>query len=160
MDGYAPFETERRLHLALAVRDLGAAAAFYERLLGAAPTKVRAGYAKFEPADPSVNLALNEVADASAPPLPQHFGIQVRSTEAVEETSARLAEAGVTLQKEEATACCYSVQTKVWATDPDGHRWEVFVVLDPDSPERKSITSECCSDEPTGCCDSAEGCCA
>jgi len=28
------------------------------------------------------------------------------------------------------TDCCYALQDKTWVEDPDGNRWEVFVVLE------------------------------
>ena len=55
------FPGNRRLHVALTVSDLERSKRFYEVLLGVAPSKERPRYAKFEPADPSVNITLNEV---------------------------------------------------------------------------------------------------
>ena len=37
--------------------------------------------------------------------------------------------------------CCYAVQNKVWATDPDGNKWEVYVVLDNDAAQHHSTQS-------------------
>ena len=48
---------------------------------------------------------------------------------------------------EEATACCYAVQDKVWAVDPDGHKWEVFVVLEADAKDELFAEAGCCSPE-------------
>ena len=47
--------------------------------------------------------------------------------------------------------CCYAVQNKVWATDPDGNKWEVYVVLDNDAARHHSSQSACCSD--ARCCE-------
>lgn len=143
----SPFSTERRVHLGLAVRELEPAIRFYELLFGQPPSKTRPGYAKFEPADPSVNLSLNEVPDGPTGPRSpaEHFGVQVRSSESVRAAAERFEAAGLTPEIEEGSACCYAVQDKVWVTDPDGHRWEVFVVLDADSPERKPRQSNCCT---------------
>jgi len=154
------FATDRRLHLGLAITDLEASIRFYETLLGEPPIKVREGYAKFEPADPSVNLSLNVVSKAATPHPHGHYGIQVKTAEAVKAASERLGAAGLKTEIEEATSCCYAVQDKVWVTDPDGHQWEVFVVLDPESPHRspRTVNSECC-DEEVGCCDEPTGCC-
>jgi len=154
------FLTDRRLHLGLAITELDASIRFYETLFGEPPIKVREGYAKFEPADPSVNLSLNVVERAAKPHPTGHFGIQVKTADEVKVATERLAAAGLATDVEEATACCYAVQDKVWVTDPDGHRWEVFVVLDPDSPHRSPRTakSDCCDEEP-GCCDEPAGCC-
>lgn len=56
------FDTNSRIHIAFAVKNLDQSIAFYRILLGREPTKTRPCYAKFEVADPPVNLALNEVA--------------------------------------------------------------------------------------------------
>lgn len=83
-----------------------------------------------------------------------HFGIQVKSSAVVEHIGERLRSAGVNIkQKEEEVACCYSVQTKVWAVDPDGYHWEIFVSLG-NAPEA-ACTSDCnciCFDPKTGGC--------
>lgn len=57
----AQFETNSRIHLALAVKSVERSIAFYTSLFGRSPTKVRPGYARFEVAEPSANLSLNEV---------------------------------------------------------------------------------------------------
>lgn len=137
------FAGAMRLHVALEVSDLERSIAFYQTLLGVAPTKVRTGYAKFEPAEPSVNLSLNQGASRPVSGA-AHFGVQVQSTSAVEAIQKRLALAGHATRTEEATACCYAVQDKVWATDPDGNPWEVFVVTEAESPHRVEPSGECC----------------
>ena len=127
---------------------------FYETLLGVPPTKQRPGYVKFEPDDPSVNLTLNEVGNSTTGGQPAtHYGIQVKSTQAVQDAIQRLSAAGLRTDSEENTACCYAVQDKVWLTDPDGNKWEVFVVLEADVDQRKDETSSCCAgDTDAGCC--------
>ncbi len=49
-----------KLHVALNVNSLEESLAFYRALWGVEPVKVRRGYAKFDLAEPSVNLTLNE----------------------------------------------------------------------------------------------------
>lgn len=133
------FPTDRRIHLGLAVRDLERSAAFYQALLGREPTKRRPHYAKFEVGEPPVNLSLNEVTGTTAPSHPvSHYGIQVKSTAAVQETQQRLTRAGVATRVEEQVTCCYAVQNKIWARDPDGNPWEVYVVLDDDGAHHHS----------------------
>src|SRR5687768_991480 len=142
------FETESRIHIGLAVRDMGRSVAFYRTLFGQGPTKTRPRYAKFEVAEPPVNLALNEVGGATGPNNPvAHFGIQVKSTEAVGAIADRLRAAGQEIAVEENVTCCYAVQNKVWATDPDGNKWEAYVVLDNDGAQHQS-PSACCPGMP------------
>jgi catechol 2,3-dioxygenase-like lactoylglutathione lyase family enzyme len=150
-DSAVQFETNTRVHFGLAVRNLGDAVEFYRVLLGQEPTKLRTDYAKFEVADPPLNLALNKVGGPTGPNNPvAHFGIQVKSTAAVSAMAQRLENAGITATKEENVTCCYAVQDKIWASDPDGNKWEVFVVLDNDAAGHSSTGDECCAD--VSCC--------
>ena len=137
-----------RLHVALTVTDLQASKRFYELLLGEPPSKERPRYARFEPADPSVNLSLNEVDDeVSVEGGSAHFGVQVKSVAAVQAALERFKAAGIETITEEATTCCYAVQDKVWAVDPDGHKWEVFVVLEADAKDELYSDAGCCGPE-------------
>lgn len=150
-DSAVEFPGRSRLHVALNVSDLEASKRFYELLLGEAPTKERPHYAKFEPHDPSVNLTLNEVTDQVRPEGgAAHFGVQVKSIADVQAGIERFQQAGYGTLTEEATTCCYAVQDKVWATDPDGHKWEVFVVTQSDTADAQYAAS--------GCCDPSDGC--
>lgn len=142
------FPGQSRLHVGLAASDLERSEAFYTLLLGDEPSKRRPGYVKYEPEDPSVNLTLNEAAKSTERQGgPTHFGVQVKTTDAVLAAIERFKAAGIKVDVEESTTCCYAVQDKMWATDPDGNRWEVFVVLEADSPTRNGDDSTCCPDE-------------
>lgn len=153
------FATDSRIHMGLAVKNLERSLAFYRILFGEGPTKTRPGYAKFEVAEPPVNLALNAVTGETGPRHPvTHFGIQVKSTEAVQATAGRLTQAGIATDVEENVTCCYAVQNKIWATDPDGNKWEVYVVLDNEAKQHHSSQTECCADKP-GCCEDKAACC-
>lgn len=144
------FETYSRIHMGLVVKDLERSVAFYRTLFGQEATKTRPCYAKFEVAEPPVNLSLNELGGDTGPnSLAAHFGIQVKSSEAVREVAERLSAAGVATDVEENVTCCYAVQNKVWATDPDGNKWEVYVVLDNDGAQHHSSADAYCSDD---CC--------
>ena len=144
------FPGNSRIHIALAVMDLQRSRTFYETLFGVPPTKERPGYVKFEPQDPSVNLTLNEVSDAKSIGKPAtHYGVQVKTTQAVQDAISRLTDAGLETAVEENTTCCYAVQDKVWVADPEGNQWEVFVVLDADTDQRKDEGSNCCATDST-----------
>lgn len=123
-----------RVQLALNVSDVDAAVAFYSKLFRAEPAKRRPGYANFAIADPPLKLVLLESAEADARGAGtvgalNHLGVEVVSTEEVNATTSRLAEAGLATAAEENTTCCYAVQDKVWVNDPDGAPWEVYTVL-------------------------------
>ncbi|HUG56374.1 MAG TPA: ArsI/CadI family heavy metal resistance metalloenzyme, partial [Candidatus Limnocylindrales bacterium] len=113
-------------HLSLDVPDLDSAVGFYRELLGVEPAKEKAGYAKFELADPPVALALNQRERAGI----NHLGIRVEDTETVLAASARLKEKGLAAFDERDTSCCYARQDKVWVSDPAGHQWEIYTVLE------------------------------
>ena len=153
------FGTDSRIHMGVAVGNLEKSVAFYSSLFGQGPTKARPRYAKFEVAEPPVNLALNEVGGATGPNNPvAHFGIQVKSTGAVGTFADRLKAAGLLASVEDGVTCFYAVQNKVWATDPDGNKWEVYVILDNDAARHHSSQSACCSDRPD-CCEDRAACC-
>lgn len=144
-DSAVEFPGRYRLHVALTVSDLEQAKRFYEILFGETPSKERPRYAKFEPADPSVNLTLNEVDEPVAVEGGSaHFGVQVKSIGEVHAAIERFQQAGFETITEEGTACCYAVQDKVWVVDPDGHKWEVFVVLDADVKDELYAKTGCC----------------
>ena len=50
-----------KAHLAINVRDVDESIAFYKKMLGIEPSKVRTGYAKFDVASPPLNFTLNQV---------------------------------------------------------------------------------------------------
>jgi len=123
-----------KAHVSINVRNVGQSVEFYKKMLGVAPSKVRAGYAKFDVLNPPLNLALNEAPGGGRGAL-SHLGIQVASTEDVLAVRGRWAEAGLVTRDEMRVNCCYAVQDKAWVADPDGNEWEVFVVLEDNLPE-------------------------
>jgi catechol 2,3-dioxygenase-like lactoylglutathione lyase family enzyme len=140
------FDTESRVHIALSVIDLDRSIAFYKALFSQEPTKTRPLYAKFEVPEPPLNLALNASRGPTKPnDSVAHFGIQVKSTAAVKEAGARLKEADLHFVVEDNVTCCYAVQDKIWVTDPDGNKWEVYVVLDNDAMSHASSSNDCCT---------------
>ncbi|MEM9292463.1 MAG: ArsI/CadI family heavy metal resistance metalloenzyme [Acidobacteriota bacterium] len=120
-----------KTHLALNTPDFAKSLAFYRAFFGQEPVKQREGYAKFDLAEPGLNLTLNAVDQPLAQDGPggiNHLGIQVSSTAEVKAAAERLSSAGLATWEENDTDCCYALQDKVWVRDPDGNGWEIFVV--------------------------------
>ena len=137
-------------HVSINVRNLDASLAFYRKMLGIEPAKVRTGYAKFDVQNPPLNLALNEVPGLTGQGALSHLGIQVSSTDDVLAYRERWAEAGLITRDEMQTDCCYATQDKTWVHDPDGNEWEAFVVLKDNLPEKAGTTAGCCSSVASG----------
>jgi catechol 2,3-dioxygenase-like lactoylglutathione lyase family enzyme len=117
-----------RVQLALNVSNLEAAVEFYGKLFDAVPAKVRPGYANFAIAEPPLKLVLIE--GHGTPGTVNHLGVEVETTAAVADATARLRAEGVACAVEDEVACCYAVQDKVWVDAPDGEPWEIYTVLD------------------------------
>ncbi len=133
-----------KAHLAINVRDVEKSIEFYRGLFGIDPSKVRTGYAKFDVANPPLNLTLNQVPFKGGGAL-SHLGIQVASTGDVLAMKQNWENAGLIAREEMQTTCCYALQDKAWVNDPDGNEWEVFVVLEDNLAEAKSNDSSCCT---------------
>jgi len=116
-----------RVQLALRVADLQGSIAFYSRLFGTEPAKVRPGYANFAIAEPPLKLVLLE-GEQGEPTRLDHLGVEVDGTEHVTAAATRLAEAGLATFEENDTSCCYALQDKVWVTAPGAEPWEVYTV--------------------------------
>lgn len=131
-----------KAHLALNVRNAEQSIEFYRKMLGIEPSKVRAGYAKFDVHNPPLNLTLNQNQFAERGAL-SHMGIQVGSTDDVLAMRQRWTDAGLVTRDEMQTNCCYALQDKTWIRDPDGNEWEAFVVLEDNLP----ASDPCCTTE-------------
>jgi len=125
-----------KTHLNLATSDLNKSVAFYSTLLNAKPAKVRTDYALFTLEQPGLELAL-DLRDTVEPTRDAHFGIYLETTDEVERAIERLESAGLAASVEREETCCYANQTKAWAVDPEGRRWEVYTVHED--------TDVCCS---------------
>ena len=116
-----------RVQLALNVADLDQAVAFYTKLFGVEPAKLRPGYANFAIAEPPLKLVLIE--GGGEPGSLNHLGVEVETTALVADAQRRLSAEGLTTAVEDEVACCYAVQDKVWVDDPNGAPWEIYTVL-------------------------------
>jgi catechol 2,3-dioxygenase-like lactoylglutathione lyase family enzyme len=142
-----------RLQLALRVSDLEGSIAFYSKLFGTEPAKIRPGYANFAVAEPPLKLVLIEDPTAEPGSL-NHLGVEVTSTEEVAAAKERLTAAGLATAVEDEVACCYAVQDKVWVDGPGGEPWEFYTVLgDAEMAAGQLRTSDpsgaaCCATRP------------
>jgi len=140
-----------KVHVALNTPKFDESVRFYRSFLGLEPVKHKPGYAKFDVAEPALNLTLNASSDVGAGAL-NHLGIQVASTAAVKEAAVRLQTEGLATFEEADVDCCYALQDKIWVTDPNGYKWEVFVVKVGDTKPQltaASSTADCCAET---CC--------
>ena len=136
----------QRIHLALNTQHFQESLKFYEALLGVKPSKLKPGYAKFEPDTPALNLTLNETREVTGNRI-SHLGIQVQTKADVARQQNRLKTLGLNTMVEEGTTCCYAAQDKVWVRDPDGNAWETFIVLEDSDLEHIETPAK-----KTACC--------
>jgi hypothetical protein len=117
----------KRLHVHVAVEDLGKSIGFYSTLFGAAPGVVKDDYAKWMLDDPRVNFAISERGRTAGV---NHLGIQVESADELNEMQARLVQLQTGVLEEANASCCYAKSDKYWVEDPSGIAWETFHTLD------------------------------
>jgi catechol 2,3-dioxygenase-like lactoylglutathione lyase family enzyme len=125
-----------RFHLSLNVSDIPQAAAFFERVLGVPPVKLRADYAKFELDSPPLVFSLEPRSPALHGSL-NHIGFRFADVQSLVDVQRRLEEVGIKTDREEGVECCYAKQTKFWVHDLDRRMWE-FYVLEGDIEHRGS----------------------
>ena len=151
--------TKARLqtHASIDTPDLARSTAFYRALFGAAPALERHDYARFDLADPPLVLELNAVARREPRPTGaiEHLGVRYGDDAGLDAARTRLAAAGVALEEESDTECCYARLARAWATDPSGVGWELFLAREElvDAPSRADPSSSCCA---PGCCATIE----
>jgi catechol 2,3-dioxygenase-like lactoylglutathione lyase family enzyme len=110
------------------VNDLQESIAFYRKLFGTEPAKVRDGYANFAVAEPPLKLVLLENPGHGG--SINHLGVEVSDIGTVDAEQSRLAQAGLASTDERGTTCCYAQQDKFWVEGaPNGERWEIYTVL-------------------------------
>ncbi len=115
----------KRMHVHMAVEDLGQSIRFYSTMFAAEPTVVKPDYAKWMLEDPRVNFAIS-THSGKAPGL-DHLGIQVEDGTELQEVYGRLEKAEAPVLEEGQTTCCYAQSEKSWIADPQGVSWETFL---------------------------------
>lgn len=132
-----------KTHISLNVSNVENSIEFYKKMLGIEPFKVRSDYAKFDVANPPLNLTMNQVKFEKGGSL-SHLGLQVESTDEVLSIGKRWQENGLLTLDEMQTNCCYALQDKIWVSDPDGNSWEVFTVLE-NVEVKDNAENACCT---------------
>jgi predicted enzyme related to lactoylglutathione lyase len=112
-----------RLHVHVSVEDIDRSIGFYSALFAAEPSVVKSDYAKWMLEDPRVNFA---ISTRGREPGLDHLGIQVETTDELQEVYARLRQAGGNVIEQGQTTCCYANSEKSWIDDPAGIAWETF----------------------------------
>ncbi len=142
-----------KTHLNLATTDLAKSVAFYSTLLNATPAKVLPDYALFITDEPGLELAL-DLRDSVQIGADAHYGVCVETALDVELAIERLTANDLLSSVGREETCCYANQTKVWATDPEGRRWEVYTVHE-ETEDRDDDETTCCGSD-----DATRSCCA
>lgn len=142
-----------KTHIALTASNLEKSVEFYQVLFGISPVKYKSDYAKFDIANPPLNLTLNLGENVQPGGNLDHLGIQVETSQEVAAAIERFKISGLSIFEEHNRDCCYALQDKVWVTDPDGNSWEVFVVKVADTaPEKNLVVNVESNLETSTCC--------
>jgi predicted enzyme related to lactoylglutathione lyase len=137
--------TTTRIQLALNVDDVSAATAFYEKMFGVPPHKVRDGYANFAIEDPPLKLVLIEKPDADE--HLNHLGVEAASADDVATALDRFQAAGLEATIAEQDVCCHATQDKVFVAAPDVPLgwWEFYAVTDDNPANPDAATTSVCA---------------
>lgn len=106
-----------RVQLALRVGDLAGSIEFYSKLLNSEPAKLRPGYANFAIAEPPLKLVLLE-GEPGQKTVMDHLGVEVESTEQVDQASKRLTGEGMQTWSKTAPPAATPSRTRYGYTDP------------------------------------------
>jgi catechol 2,3-dioxygenase-like lactoylglutathione lyase family enzyme len=117
----------KRFHVHVHVSDLAASLTFYEKLFGAAPTRVESDYAKWMLDDPRINFAISTRGSKLGV---GHLGLQTDSDAELNAMRENAKAADMSLVADGETSCCYARSDKYWLVDPQGVAWEQFHTLD------------------------------
>ena len=120
-----------RLQLAINVKDLDAAIAFYSKVFGVEVNKRKPGYANFAINQPPLKLVLFEAPDAVN--QLNHLGVEVFDDADVQAAAERLGASGLEPEIQQEETCCYAKRNKAIVHDPDGTMWEWYRLIE-DSP--------------------------
>lgn len=137
-----------RVHISLPVSDLARSEVFYSSLFGVPASKVKSDYLNFRLDEPAIHLSLIQ-HEKAAPHPQQHFGIELEDAVTFSEwesRGSRVVEAQ-SVEPEPDAECCYARANKLWLSDPDGHRWELWHrkgEFDGMHAKAKEVSRSCC----------------
>ncbi len=114
-----------RVHISINVGSLAQSSEFYTALFGQEASKTKPGYANFRLNQPPIHLALMERGRTGSEGV-GHLGIELADHGALDEWHDRLKSLGINFSTEDSASCCYAKADKLWLTDPDGYRWEIW----------------------------------
>ena len=137
--------TTSRVQLALNVSDVDAAVAFYQRLFGVPPHKVREGYANFAVEDPPLKLVLIQNPEAGERLNP--LGVESTTPDGVAAALERFTAAGLDTTVAEQDVCCHAVQDKVFVAAPEVPLgwWEFYTVTNDNPANPDGATTSVCA---------------
>jgi len=142
-----------RMHVSLYVSDIKATTDFYTTFFNQKASKIKQGYAKFELESPGLIISFVENAERVQSNF-GHLGFQVESKEAMLAQLEIAKKQGIVSLEEMGTACCYAIQDKFWATDPDGVQWEIYYFHEDsefnDPQYAMADASACCTSQTAG----------
>lgn len=110
-----------RVQLALRVSDLEGSIAFYSSLFGVEPAKRRRGYANFAVTEPALKLVLIE-GEPDRPTVMDHLGVEVETTDEVNDATARLSELGCSPRSRTTPPAATRSRTRCGSTVPGPSR--------------------------------------
>ncbi len=134
------------------------AIAFYSKLFGVEPAKIKPGYANFAIANPPLKLVLMENSEPGG--TINHLGVEVENTEEVEVENteeverweAQLAKGEMNPKAQKGNTCCYAKQDKFWVADPDRAPWEIYTVLEDSASFGENIRPDLTTSTSSQCC--------
>jgi catechol 2,3-dioxygenase-like lactoylglutathione lyase family enzyme len=155
----------KRMHVHVSVDNLNRSIDFYSALFAAKPAVRKDDYAKWMLDDPRVNFA---ISTRGRKPGLDHLGIQVESSDELQEVYRRLRQAGGSILEEGQTTCCYAQSEKSWIDDPAGISWEAFHTTGESTDYGVSIqrgaqiahAKACCAPQEAPANEAASACCA
>ncbi len=163
-----------RMHVSLYVSQLEKSLDFYQKFFGQPADKVKPAYARFTLEEPSLIISFIQNPERVNAGY-GHLGFEVESRDVMLEKLEEARQHNLVSLEEIGTACCYALQDKFWATDPDGHQWEVYYRhADTEFNDPRYAledTSACCTPEMAvkpkvalaefgeACCEPGSGCC-